>query len=619
MKKTIVFLFGIVLLYLLNPITAHAAAVKASGNLKCVSGSVSWNISENGILTYQGTGVLDAYETLTSFDLSAYHLDKSDIKEISTAGAHIILGSSCSNFFAGYSGLLEADLSGVDTSNVTSFHSAFQDCSSIETLDLSGFQTGKVTDMYAMFEGCSSLKSVDISSFDTGNVINMYAMFHGCGSLDNIEVNGFQTEKVTNMAKMFEGCSFVKTLDLSAFQTGNLINVRGMFDGCESLKSVDLSNMDVSGVSDFGYMFHNCKNLKKLDLKNFKTLQAKNIEYMFCGCTALKELDLTGFYTEKVETDDFILKDVELDEIHTPRYAFLLPDVKTAELWADSDNGYYEGGSVIKKETTVVRCSDTYSIRYMCDDGILYYTSDTYKVRDGLSELGTATRPYHVFEGWYLDADLTIPVNSVPAGTHTDLVFYAKWQHPWDNGRVIQEPTTTHAGEKIYTCTSCGEIRREVIPVAPPVSVAAVPQQTELPVVAVPKEIPREAQQITVGRAKISSITAANQQLTVNIGKVADASGYQVQISASKKFKSKKTITVLVKGNSKKSRSVVLKKEKKKKNVRLRNGFRYYVRIRAVKTVKSGGNTIQMFGRWSPVRSKKPHKYKKKVTKTIYY
>ena len=53
----------------------------------------------------------------------------------------------------------------------------FNDCSSLTGLDLSGFDTSSVTSMYIMFYGCESLTHLNLTSFDTSKVTNMDFMF----------------------------------------------------------------------------------------------------------------------------------------------------------------------------------------------------------------------------------------------------------------------------------------------------------------------------------------------------------------------------------------------------------------------------------------------------------
>jgi surface protein len=56
----------------------------------------------------------------------------------------------------------------------------FSYCSSIIELDLSGWDTSNVTDMSYMFLYSSKLKELDISGWDTSNVKNMKSMFANC-------------------------------------------------------------------------------------------------------------------------------------------------------------------------------------------------------------------------------------------------------------------------------------------------------------------------------------------------------------------------------------------------------------------------------------------------------
>jgi surface protein len=54
-----------------------------------------------------------------------------------------------------------------------------------------------------MFENCSSLTSLDVSGFDTSNVTSMGAMFYNCSGLTSLDLSGFDTSKVTGMNNMF--------------------------------------------------------------------------------------------------------------------------------------------------------------------------------------------------------------------------------------------------------------------------------------------------------------------------------------------------------------------------------------------------------------------------------
>ena len=95
-------------------------------------------------------------------------------------------GRDMSSMFAYCSGLTSLDLSGFDTSAVTSMDSMFAYCSGLTSLDLSGFDTSAVTSMLSMFESCSGLTSLDLSGFDTSAVTSMDYMFAYCSSLTSL-------------------------------------------------------------------------------------------------------------------------------------------------------------------------------------------------------------------------------------------------------------------------------------------------------------------------------------------------------------------------------------------------------------------------------------------------
>jgi len=157
--------------------------------------------------------------------------------------------------------LTEADLSGLDTSMVTSMSHMFYLCSKLENLDLSSFNTSKVTDMSYMFYLDKSLINIDLRSFDTSNVTSMSYMFLGCSKLTSLDVNNFNTSNVTSMNSIFRGCSSLTSLDLSKFDTSNVTSMSYMFYNCSGLTSLDLSTFNTSNVIDMGYMFHGCSAL----------------------------------------------------------------------------------------------------------------------------------------------------------------------------------------------------------------------------------------------------------------------------------------------------------------------------------------------------------------------
>ena len=200
------------------------------------------------------------------------------------------------------------DLTGLDTSNMTSMSRMFYKSTSLKNIDVSGFDTSKVVNMIFMFNNCSSLISLDLSSFNTSNVTNMEAMFQNDVNLENITFgDNFNTSKVKDMIAMFASCKKLSYINLSNFDTSNVKEMHSMFYYCENLKSLDLSNFDTSQVINMYAMFMNCSSLKELDLSSFDTSKVTNMQSMFLSCKNLENLNLSSFNTSNVTTISYMI------------------------------------------------------------------------------------------------------------------------------------------------------------------------------------------------------------------------------------------------------------------------------------------------------------------------
>ena len=200
------------------------------------------------------------------------------------------------------------DLTGLDTSNMTSMSRMFYKSTSLKNIDVSGFDTSKVVNMIFMFNNCSSLISLDLSSFNTSNVTNMEAMFQNDVNLENITFgDNFNTSKVKDMIAMFALCKKLSYINLSNFDTSNVKEMQSMFYYCENLKSLDLSNFDTSQVINMYAMFMNCSSLKELDLSSFDTSKVTNMQSMFLSCKNLENLNLSSFNTSNVTTISYMI------------------------------------------------------------------------------------------------------------------------------------------------------------------------------------------------------------------------------------------------------------------------------------------------------------------------
>ena len=139
-------------------------------------------------------------------------------------------------------------------------------------------------DMSSMFAYCSGLTSLDLSGFDTSAVTSMSRMFAYCSGLTSLNLSGFNTSAVTSMLSMFAYCSGLTSLDLSGFDTSAVTNMEMMFNNCSKLTSLNLSSFDTSAVTSLWYMFAYCSNLTSLILgPNFlKTSKYDYVDFSYC-------------------------------------------------------------------------------------------------------------------------------------------------------------------------------------------------------------------------------------------------------------------------------------------------------------------------------------------------
>ena len=227
-------------------------------------------------------------------DAAVFWLDGTTIyyyaKGYTDSAKGIPLGYSAREMFKDCVSLETIDMSGFDTSNVTTMYCMFDGCNNLTSLDVSSFDTSKVTNMSAMFDGCNNLTSLNVSSFNTSNVTTMAGMFYNCKKLTELDVSGFDTSNVTSMYYMFLGCNSLTSLDLSNFNTSNVTTMTSMFEGCSSLTSLDVSNFDTSKVAYMTGMFENCNNLTSLDVSSFDTSKVMNEVSMFENCEKLTKI-----------------------------------------------------------------------------------------------------------------------------------------------------------------------------------------------------------------------------------------------------------------------------------------------------------------------------------------
>jgi surface protein len=171
--------------------------------------------------------------------------------------------TSLSSFLNGANNLEEIDVSGIDTSNVTTMQYAFYNCEHLQRLDLSSWDFSKVTSMYQMFAGMTRLTELILpDDMDSSKVENFTSLFQYC-NFTSIDISKLKTSKATTMFAMFNTCRNLKEIDISnfSFENTNGVDMAQIFYNCPELETI--SEFDCSKTTRFvnAFMASKLKNL----------------------------------------------------------------------------------------------------------------------------------------------------------------------------------------------------------------------------------------------------------------------------------------------------------------------------------------------------------------------
>ncbi|TYW30271.1 BspA family leucine-rich repeat surface protein [Listeria monocytogenes] len=358
----------------------------------------------------------------------------SNLMEVDLSGLDTSAVTTMWDMFSSCRALEELDVSHFDTSSVTNMSYMFYDNRNLEVLDVSNLDTSSVTNMYAMFEDCTSLEELDVSHFDTSSVTDMYRVFNGCEKLKKLDVSNFDTSSATAMVQMFRNCSALEKLDVSNFNTSLVTDMRAMFAGCTSLEALDVSNFDTSSVTNMAAMFSDNEKLEELDLSTFDTSSVTNMGTMFKNCTALKSLFLDNF-THAASSTDMFTGTTSLSYLFVSHNVSNFNGLENTN-WYDEKN-WVQFETLSQLQTYHRKQSEPIGYRKgaflsltMDAMGGQFEDAEEQKVQNKFSgeywEEVIPVKEGHYFDGWYLDQDCTNKFDfSLPA--NASITIYAKW------------------------------------------------------------------------------------------------------------------------------------------------------------------------------------------------
>lgn len=117
------------------------------------------------------------------------------------------------------------------------------------------------TSLNKWFYGMSALTTVKgMEYLNTANVETMKSMFENCSALQAVDMSHCNTDKLRNIVAMFKGCSVLQTLDLTTFHGGAWDDMRSAFYNCTELTTIYCNNTWTCDISES--MFANCDKLK---------------------------------------------------------------------------------------------------------------------------------------------------------------------------------------------------------------------------------------------------------------------------------------------------------------------------------------------------------------------
>ena len=197
--------------------------------------------------------------------------------------------NSCNYLFYYYGGTNIDFADNIDTSNVTSMRSMYEESTSLTKINTKNLKTSNVTNMQNMFASCSRLSTLDISNFDMSNVTTAQYMFRSCSGLKSFDMTGVKPPKSKVIAMgMFQTCYGLTSLNLGEFGVNGLGSMQSLFSGCSQLSTIDISKFNTRGTTDMYSLFSSCGKLENIIVgDDFDTSSISNAGYMFSGCSAI--------------------------------------------------------------------------------------------------------------------------------------------------------------------------------------------------------------------------------------------------------------------------------------------------------------------------------------------
>ena len=129
----------------------------------------------------------------------------------------------------------------------------FKDVPDLQSVEMVSENNLEIKSMASAFEDCQNLRKFNISGFDTSKVTSMKKLFYRT-SLSEIDLSKLNTKNVKDMSYMFASTEIIQ-INITTMDTSNVETMASMFQYCRDLISLDLSSFNTENVKDMSYMF----------------------------------------------------------------------------------------------------------------------------------------------------------------------------------------------------------------------------------------------------------------------------------------------------------------------------------------------------------------------------
>jgi surface protein len=169
----------------------------------------------------------------TVLDSTTVFYQNTNITDVKLYNGVSFANNTMANLFHGCLYLINADLSGVNTTGVTDMSAVFKSCTKLTTVDMTGIDTSSVTTMYYLFRQCSSLKNLKgYEDWDTSSLLSMNFTFDRV-KMEVIDLRKWDLSKIKNSGWCFQGAAAKQILlpdnlkTISAGFMNHAVNVEG--------------------------------------------------------------------------------------------------------------------------------------------------------------------------------------------------------------------------------------------------------------------------------------------------------------------------------------------------------------------------------------------------------